>query len=280
MPANQGNAPILITGGTGKTGRRLAERLRKKGVAVRVGSRAASPPFDWRDRSTWPAALEGVKAVYAAFQPDVAAPGVLEIAEAFFAAARKHGVDRIVFLSGRGEPEAEAAEEALKASGADWTILRCSWFAQNFDEGFFLDGIRSGVLALPAGPIPEPFVDVEDIADVAAAAFTEDGHSGRLYEISGPRALTFSEAVAEIARATDRDIRFEQTSIEAFAAEALQFGVPKEDVDLVAYLFGKILDGRNSRPVNGVKQAIGRDATDFAAYVQRVAATGIWSAQS
>jgi uncharacterized protein YbjT (DUF2867 family) len=270
-------APILVTGGTGKTGRRLVERLRAKGVAVRVGSRSGSPAFDWRDDRTWPAALSGVKAIYVAFQPDIAAAGALEIVTAFFSEARRQGIERIVLLSGRGEPEAEAAEEALKQSGADWTILRCSWFAQNFDEGFFLDGIRSGVLALPARLIPEPFVDVEDIADVAAATFTESSHSGRLYEISGPRALTFADAVAEIAKAAGRDIRFMPTTVEDFIVEAMQYGVPKEELDLVAYLFSTVLDGRNSQPVDGVRQALGRPAADFSDYVRRRAATGVWN---
>jgi uncharacterized protein YbjT (DUF2867 family) len=279
MQGKDTKAPILVTGGTGKTGRRLAERLVAKGAAVRIGSRSASPAFDWHDERTWPAALAGARAVYVAYHPDIAAAGALEIVTAFFTEVRRQGIDRIVLLSGRGEPEAEAAEDALKVSGADWTILRCSWFAQNFDEGFFLDGIRSGVLALPARPIPEPFVDVEDIADVAAAAFTEPGHSGRLYEISGPRALTFSQAVDEIAQATGRDVHFRETPVEPFMTEALQYGVAKEEVDLVAYLFGTILDGRNSRPVDGVREALGRPAADFSDYVRRVAATGVWRNQ-
>jgi uncharacterized protein YbjT (DUF2867 family) len=270
------DAPVLVTGGTGKTGRRLVERLRKLRVPVRIGSRGAAPFFDWRDRSTWPAALAGARAIYVAFQPDIAAPGALEIVTDFFAEALRQNVNRIVLLSGRGEPEAEDAEKALVASGADWTILRCSWFAQNFDEGFFLEGIRSGVLALPARPTPEPFVDVEDIAEIATAALTQNGHSGRLYEISGPTALTFTEAVAEIAKVTGREIQFIEAPMEAFVAEAMLQGVSKEEVDLVSYLFTTILDGRNSRPVYGVQEALGRPANGFSAYVRRTAATGVW----
>lgn len=91
------------------------------------------------------------------------------------------GVRKIVFLSGRGEVEALHVEDALKACGAEWTILRCSFFCQNFSENFLLDPILAGELALPVGPVAEPFVDADDIADVAVAALTDDRHSGQLY---------------------------------------------------------------------------------------------------
>jgi len=264
----------LITGGTGKTGRRVAERLRDRGHAVRIGSRDGSPAFDWEDRDTWPAALEGATAAYVAFYPDLAVPGSVDAIATFAATALEAGCRRLVLLSGRGEEEAERAERALQASGADWTIVRCSWFDQNFTEGYFLEPLLAGELALPADGVGEPFVDADDIADVAAAALTEDGHAGRLYELTGPRLLTFAEAVAEIAAATGRDIRYVPISVEDFMAGLRAEGVPSDVTALLAFLFGEVLDGRNASLADGVQQALGRPARDFRNFARDAAAAG------
>lgn len=269
--------PILVLGGTGKTGRRVAERLSSAGYDVRIGSRSADPSFDWDNRATWTAALEGVKAVYVAFQPDLAVPGALETVQAFFAQAIESGAGRLVLLSGRGEPEAEECEAALRATSAEWTILRASWFCQNFNENFLLDAVLAGEVALPVGPVAEPFVDADDIADMAFAALTQPGHAYQLYDITGPRALSFADAVGEIAAATGRDIRFTQVSPEAYAAELRRLEMPKDYADLVMYLLTTVLDGRNTPLADGVERALGRPPRDFSDYVRRTAATGIWS---
>ena len=158
----------LIVGGTGKTGRRVAERLKGRGAAVRIGSRSADPPFDWEDPKTWEPALRGASAAYITYYPDLAVPGAAEKVGALAELAVKIGVRRQVLLSGRGEEGAVLGEQAVKSSGADWTILRCGWFNQNFSEGAFLEQVLSGEVALPAGSVKEPFVDADDIADAAA----------------------------------------------------------------------------------------------------------------
>ena len=267
---------ILILGATGKTGRRIAKQLEAGGQPVRLGSRGATPPFDWEDQSTWAATLDGVHAAYLSFQPDLAVPGALETIEAFTDLAVKSGVSKLVLLSGRGEVEAEQAERVVQNSGLDWTILRASWFCQNFSEAHFLEPIQQGELALPVGNIAEPFVDVEDIAEVAVAALTQPGHAGQLYELTGPRALTFAEAVAEIARATHRDINFVAVPPDAYRHALEQAQLPAELIDLVLYLFTTVLDGRNTPVTDGVQRALGRPARDFSEYVRRTAATGIW----
>jgi len=269
--------PILVLGGTGKTGRRVAERLARRGLPVRIGSRSGSPPFDWTDRTTWPAVVQGTTAVYVAFQPDLALPGAAEGVESFAALARESGVGHLVLLAGRGEEGAQRSEEALKRAGVDWTILRASWFSQNFSENFFLDGILAGELALPAGNVPEPFIDVEDIADAALAALTEDTHRGRVYELTGPRLLTFAEAVAEIASATGRPIRYAKVSQQSFLDNLAQQGVPAELIALLDVLFAEVLDGRNARVMDGVRQVLGREPCDFADYARETAATGVWN---
>jgi uncharacterized protein YbjT (DUF2867 family) len=270
--------PVLVLGGTGKTGSRVAARLEARGIPVRIGSRSADPPFDWEDRSTWAPVLDGVRSVYIAYYPDIAVPGAPDTVGAFAEQAMRSGVTRQVLLAGRGEPEAEEAEERVKSAGGDVTIVRATWFSQNWSEEYWVEYVRAGVVALPAGETPEPFVDVEDIADVATAALTDDAHIGKLYELTGPRLLTFAEAAAEIGRATGREVRYQPVSVEDHAAEASAQGVPQVEIDLLTYLFSEVLDGRNARLADGVQRALGRQPRDFAEYARDTAATGVWSA--
>src|SRR5687768_2783595 len=266
----------LVLGGTGKIGRRVVERLLARGVPTRVGSRSGRPPFDWENTSTWAPALEGVRSAYVSYSPDLAFPGATETVGAFAELAVQSGVSRLVLLAGRGEPEAEEGEEAVRESGADLTVLRSTFFAQNFSEDFWRDAILGGELALPAGDVPEPFVDAGDIADVAVAALTDDRHIGEVYELTGPHLLTFAEAVDEIARATHREIRYVPVSIEDFAAAAAAGGVPGEMVELLTYVFSEVLDGRNAHLVGGVQRALGREPRDFSDYARDAAAGGAW----
>jgi uncharacterized protein YbjT (DUF2867 family) len=274
---HQSEKPTLILGGTGKTGRRLAERLTALGKPVRIGSRSGRPPFDWTDESTWEAALDGVGAAYISYFPDLAMPGAADAVGAFARLAVRNGVKRLVMLSGRGEPEAQRAERQVQDSGADWTILRSAFFCQNFSESFFLEALNAGVVALPVGDVREPFIDADDIADAAAVALAEDGHVGELYEMTGPRLLTFGEAVGEIAKASGRDIRYMQISPREFDAMLVEQQLPPEFVGLLNELFTQVLDGRNSYVTDGVGRALGRKPKDFSDYVRDVAATGVWN---
>jgi uncharacterized protein YbjT (DUF2867 family) len=273
---NNHTKPTLVIGGTGKTGRRVAERLDRRGIPTRIGSRSADPPFDWDDRDTWAPALEDARAAYISYYPDIAMPGAVEAVTALAATALDQGVRRLVLLSGRGEEEAQRAERAVRDSGADWTIVRCSWFSQNFSEGFFADSVTAGEIVLPRASVPEPFVDVEDIADVAALALAEDGHVGQVYELTGPRLLTFEEAVAEIAAAAGREVRYVPGSMEEFVAGAREQGVPEDVVEFLTYLFGEVLDGRNANLADGVQRALGREARDFSEFARDAAASGVW----
>jgi uncharacterized protein YbjT (DUF2867 family) len=278
LAGSRENGPVLVLGGTGKTGRRVVERLEALDVPVRMGSRSADPGFDWTDATTWAPVLRDVEAVYLSYYPDLAAPGAPEAIGAFTAAAAAAGVRRVVLLSGRGEEEARACERVVRDSGLEWTIVRAAWFAQNFSEDYLLDPVRAGEVVLPAGDVPEPFADAEDIADVAVAALTRDGHGGEVYEVTGPRALTFAEAVAEIGRAAGREIAYVRVGADEYAAALKEHGLPGEVAGLLTYLFATVLDGRNAEPADGVRRALGREARDFAAYARETAATGIWNA--
>jgi uncharacterized protein YbjT (DUF2867 family) len=269
----------LVLGGTGKTGRRVVERLRARGLPVRVGSRSGEPPFDWEDRSTWAPVLEGVGSAYVSHHLD-AIPGAAETVGSFADLAVKSGVPRLVLMSGRGEEEADRVEQAARDSGAELTVLRSTWFAQNFSEEYWWDYVVSGEVALPAGETPEPFVDVDDLADVAVAALTDDRHIGQVYELTGPRLLTFEEAVEEIAQAVGREIRYVPISITEFADAAAEQGVPSEFIDLLTYLFGEVLDGRNAHLADGVQRALGREPKDFADFARDAAAAGAWDVRA
>jgi uncharacterized protein YbjT (DUF2867 family) len=273
---HQNDSLTLVLGGTGKTGRRVVERLAARGVPARVGSRSGEPPFDWEDRATWAPALRGVAAVYVSYYPDLAVPSAPAAVGDFAALAVGLGVRRLVLLSGRGEEEAQRAERAVREADADATIVRCSWFSQNFSENFMLDGVLDGVVALPVDDVREPFVDAEDIADVAVAALTEPGHAGQLYELTGPRLLTFAEALQEIADASGRAVRLLPISIEEFAAELARQEVPADVVELLAYLFTEVLDGRNASLADGVERALGRQPRDFRDFARDTADMGVW----
>jgi uncharacterized protein YbjT (DUF2867 family) len=267
----------LVLGGTGKTGRRVAERLGALGVPVRIGSRSGEPPFDWEKSETWAPTLEGMSSAYISYYPDLAVPGAVDVVGSLADLAVKEGVSRLVLLAGRGEEEAERAEQAVSDSGADLTIVRATWFMQNFSEDYIVEYILAGEIPLPAGDTPEPFVDADDIADVAVAALTDDKHIGELYELTGPRLLTFADTADEISKATARDIQYVPVSIKEFAAAAYEQHVPTEVVELLSYLFAEVLDGRNAHVTDGVQRALGREPRDFSDYAREAAASGVWT---
>jgi uncharacterized protein YbjT (DUF2867 family) len=268
---------ILVVGGTGKTGSRVATLLRGRGIEVRIGSRTGETAFDWETRSTWGPALAGASAAYVAYYPDLAVPGAAEAVGALAEQAAAMGVGRLVLLSGRGEPEAERAEVAVREAMPARTVVRASWFNQNFSENYMVDPIREGELVLPAGAVREPFVDADDIAEVAVEALTEDGHEGRVYEVTGPRLLTFADAVAEIGSATGRELHYVPVPVDAYTEALAAENVPDDAIGLLGYLFTEVLDGRNAKLAGGVQQALGREPRDFADYARRTAATGVWN---
>ena len=272
----QDQRPVLVVGGRGKTGSRVADRLAQAGIEVRLGSRSSTPAFDWTDRATWDAAISGTRAAYITYFPDLATPGAVDAVGEFAAMALERGVKRLVLLSGRGEPEAQAAEAVLLRSGAEATIVRAAWFAQNFSESLFVPSIIAGQVYFPANGVREPFIDADDIADVAVAALTQPGHAGKIYEVTGPRLLTFAEAVEEIARATGRTIGYAPVPVDAYLGELRTAGLPDDLLAALELLLREILDGRNESVTDGVKQAIGRPPRDFTDFARDAAARGMW----
>ena len=265
--------PILVIGSTGKTGSRVAKKLEAMNLSVRHGTRRAAIPFDWEDDSTWIPALEGVSKAYVTYFPDLAFPGAVEKVTALCETAKTTGLDHIVLLSGRGEHHARLGEEAVRASGLDFTLVRSAWFAQNFSEGYLRDPILKGVLPMPGGMVQEPIIDIDDIADVVVAALTEDGHKCTLYEVTGPQLLSFAEMAAILSDASGLPVQHVPISFEDFHANVAAAGG-----DFVADVFTAIaretLDGRNALVCDGVERALGRKPRDFADYAARAAKAG------
>ena len=281
MIKNQTKQKIpLILGSSGKTGRRVVERFNSNGLDYREGTRRSEIPFDWYDASTWQKALQGISSVYLVFSPDLAVPGAPEIIKHFVQVAKSCGVEHLVLLSGRGEEEAQTCEKIVMDSTLDWTIVRSSWFAQNFSESFFLDDILRSQVFLPVGEIKEPFVDIEDIADVVFAALTDEKHKNQIYEVTGPALLSFREVISEIAAATNRNIEFQQISMDDYVKYMTEAQVPHDYVALIKYLFSEVLDGRNEYLTDGVRRALGREPRSFHSYVKATAETGVWHAQA
>ncbi|MFF9897878.1 NmrA family NAD(P)-binding protein [Streptomyces longispororuber] len=296
-PAGSGSLTILVTGATGRTGSRVARAARAAGLTVRAASRAGSGSgfgsgfgsgsgfgfggvrFDWHDPATWDAALRGADAAYLAYSPDVGAPGAAEAVGALARRAAELGVRHLVLLSARGEPQADATERALAASGVRrWTVVRSAWFAQNFSEGPLVDGLRAGELVFPAGEVLEPFVDVRDVADVVVAVVTAgERYAGQVLEVSGDRLLTFRDAVAEIAAASGRELTYVPVEPRAYGTALREFGVPEAEVEFLIDLFETNLDGRNAYVSDGVRKILGRPPRDFSAYAQETTRTNTWT---
>lgn len=269
--------PILVIGATGKTGSRVVAKLEAEGVAVRHGARRSETPFDWEDPTTWAPALSGVAKAYVTYFPDLAFPGAVEKLEAFTKVAAEAGLQHIVLLSGRGEHFASMGEDIVRNSGLPFTIVRAAWFAQNFSEGYLRDPILGGVLPMPGGDMPEPIIDIDDIADVVVAALTEEGHIGERYEVTGPRLMTFADMADVLSMTLGRHIQHIPITFEDFHANVAASGG-----DFVADVFTQIaretLDGRNAHTRDGVERALGRKPRDFAEFARTAMAAGAWSA--
>ena len=269
---------ILVIGGTGKTGRKVVKGLKKQNQIVRIGARSSTPAFDWHDPATWPAALAGMDKVYITFYPDLAVPGAYEAIKGLTEEAKKAGVKKAVLLSGKGEKEAERCEQVVADSGLDYTLVRASWFNQNFSESFLMDPILAGYVALPMPDAKIPFVDTGDIADVVVKALLDDAHNGKTYAVTGPRAITFEEAVREIAASTGKEIKYQPVSLDDYSAMMKSAGVPSDYIWLFDYLFREVLSKPENQEISSdVEKVLGRKARDFSEFARETAETGVWT---
>ena len=268
--------PILVTGSTGKTGSRIARLLEEGGQQVRRGSRRSATPFDWQNPTTWASALDQVQAAYICYYPDFAFPGALDTLAAFAEAAKTAGVNRLAMITGRGERHAQLGEEIILNSGVPATILRSAWFAQNFSEGSLHAPVMDGVIPMPGDGIGEPIVDLDDFAEVAAKVLTESGHEGQIYEITGPRVITFAEVASILTETLGRHIEYIPITFEAFHAE-LERATDAQYADIVTSIARETFDGRNARLSDGVERVLNRPPRDFTEFALKAAKSGCWT---
>lgn len=269
---------ILVIGGTGKTGRRVVEGLMQQEHEVSIGSRKNDPAFDWEDPDTYAQALKGMDRAYIVYYPDLAVPGAKEAITTLTEAALKEGLEKVVLLSGKGEKEAEACEQIVASSGLNYTLVRASWFNQNFSEGAFLDFVLSGQVALPMPEAEIPFVDANDIADVVTKVLVDDDYNGQTITVTGPRKMTFKEVVDAMTDGIGRPIHYQPISIEQFKEGMKAAGLPDSYVWLFGYLFKEVLGNPDNQAVShDIERVLERKAIDFREYVAKTASTGIWN---
>ena len=273
---NTTSAPrFVVLGSKGKTGGRVAQRLRSMGHDVVEASRSTPQRFDWQDPSTWEPTLAGATGLYATYFPDLAAPGALEAVGALAQAAGAAGIDRAALLSGRGEAVSLLGEEAFLEGlpGAD--VLRCSWFDQNFTEGMLAPGVAAGAYSLPApGVAVEPWVDADDIADCAIKVLTGE-RLGGVHELTGPVAISMDEIAATLSDVTGRQIRYDAATIEEFAITLEPLGMPASDALDLAHELAGTFDGRNVPTTDVVEQLLGRPARSFEDFARTAYAAGL-----
>ncbi|MEU6711668.1 NAD(P)H-binding protein [Nonomuraea sp. NPDC046802] len=251
---------VLVLGATGRTGRLVVDGLKARGVQVRAASRSSPVRFDWDDPGTWGPVTKGVVAVYMVTPED---PGFrAELVGSFL--ERADGVRRIALLSGLsagyGSVPMASREVPVRRSGVEWTILRPGAFQQNF-----VVPPQSGELRLPLGPQPRTApVDVADIADVAVGVLTTEGHAGRIYGLSGPRALSYSEILEIVSRQSGRPAVYVDEPVERWLERMRADGVSKKALSWSLETFDAIRRGEYARLHDGVQQVLGRRPRDFA----------------
>ncbi|WP_319480228.1 NmrA family NAD(P)-binding protein [uncultured Draconibacterium sp.] len=269
---------ILVIGGTGKTGSRVAKNLSQLGHDVRIAGRKTNPVFDWENPDTYDAALKDMDRAYIVYYPDLAVPGARDAIRTLTDKALKAGLDKVVLLSGKGEKEAEACEQIVADSGLNYTIVRASWFNQNFSEGAFLEFILNGTVALPMPDAKIPFVDADDIAEVVAKVLLDDSYNGETVTVTGPRKMTYKEAVETMAAEIGREIYYHPISLEEFKNGMKAAGLPDSYVWLFSYLFEEVLGNPDNQEISyDVQKVLGREATDFKDYVTKTLTTGVWN---
>jgi uncharacterized protein YbjT (DUF2867 family) len=260
----------LVLGGTGKVGRRVVDRLRTAGHVARAASRHGEWPLDVLRADTWGPALVDVEGVL------LVGPGsttdYVPLMGEFVQRAHGAGVKRVVLLSARGAEFhpggiVARAERAVAAGPLPWTILRATWFAQNFTEGFFAP--QGDVISAPTGDGREPFVDVDDLAAVAAVALRSDRFAGETLGVSGPGALTFAQAAAALSGPAGRELTFVAADPHDYARSLVEGGFSAQYVAWRMAMLDAIRAGRDAHLSDGVSRVLGRPATPFGDFAAR-----------
>lgn len=267
----------LVTAPNSKTGRRVVELLQSSSCLVRIASRNTRIKFDWDDMTTWETVVTGVDCAYIIIPPNLAFKDMPERLKIFMMFCEEKKVSRIVLLSGRGEAEANRCEEIVLASKIPSTIVKASWFSQNFSEGFFLDSIVGGEIFIPVDGVSEPFIDVNDIAEVVYLSLLDTSPENHIYELTGSELLTFEDIASIFSQTLDFDVKATYVPLEPYLSTLRKLAFSDDEVVLTRYLFEELLDGRNSYLTKDVKTLLGREPTSFQRYVESTKNSDVWN---
>ncbi len=273
---------VLVTAGTGKTGRRVVERLVALGHQARAASRHPAAgvgdgvrfvEFDWDLAESWGPALAGADAAYVVL-PALRADAS-DLLHRFLGDAHHAGVGRVVLLTARGVDRwvgspLQVAEVRLRASGLEWGIVRPSWFMQNYTEGAFAPPVLAeGELLGAAGTGAAPFVDADDIAAVAAAILTGQAPLNTSYDVTGPEALTHRRVAELLSEAIGRTVTYVDVPPGEWRDAARRLPVDDAYGAVLGGLFEGIRAGTENHTSDGVERALGRAPTPFEAFAER-----------
>lgn len=260
---------ILVTTPNGKVGSALAAQLLERGEAVRLGAHTPAKAqadfaqaqvvhFDFGDPASVRAALAGVAALYLAAPATTDPEQVNRVVDL----AVEAGVRRIVRLSAAGVEHSETGlrqiERHIEGSGVEWTMLRPSWFFQNYSTANAAAIRERGAIFEAAGDGKTAFVDTRDIAAVAVRALTESGHHGQGYTITGGRAYDRSEVASAIGAAAGRPVRYVALTDAAFRDSVAPLGWPPEYVELMSGLYAAVRAGHTAATTDVVQRVTGQ----------------------
>jgi uncharacterized protein YbjT (DUF2867 family) len=279
---------ILVTGASGNVGSAVLQELLRAGAPVRGMYRSKEEPAkapagaspvlaDFANRASLDRALDGVDSVFLVCSP---IPQLVELESNVVDACRKRGVKHLVQNSALGAGVYDksfprwhyAVEERVRASGIPATILRPESFMQNIVT-YFAGTIESdGAFYAAGGSAPIGFVDMRDVAAVAAKVLTSDGHAGKTYTVTGPEALTYAQVAAKLSALLGREVKYVALTQEQLRQSMQGVGMPPWQVEALADLQAYYTDGPGAKVTGDVREVLGRGPNRFDEYLQDHAA--------
>jgi uncharacterized protein YbjT (DUF2867 family) len=258
---------VLVTGGTGKTGSLVARQLAARGVEARVATRNVTTPdqvhFEWGNTASFSTALDGVDAIYLVAPTD--RTDHLPVMRPLLEQAVNQGVSQLVLLSASSLPEGAPmmgeVHAWLRANAARWTVLRPSWFMQNFVTQHLPSIVNEGCIYSATQDGRTPFIDAADIAAVAVEALSDPTLASAERILTGPETLSYDEVAARLSAVSQRPVRHCRLTVEELARRYAGFGIPEHYAGELALMDNAIAHGSEDRTTTEVEQVTGRKAT-------------------
>jgi uncharacterized protein YbjT (DUF2867 family) len=285
---------ILVTGAAGNVGRAVVRELLRRGVRVIAadyqphrleqlfGDSVARARLDFHDASTWEAGLNGAEHLFLTRPPAIA--DVENNLNPFVDVARSHGVDHVVFLSVAGAGRNKLVphrkvEDHLRARGNHHTNLRPGFFAQNLETAYRDDIVRDDRIYVPAGRRPVNWIDVRDIAEVAALVLTEpEKHRGESYTLAGPGPVPWSEVERALSAALGRTIRYDPATVFGYWRHLSRKGLPRGAILVQTILHVLLRFGQGATEDSTLERLLGRPGRSVREYVNDAAQ--VWAKET